>query len=97
MLALFLFTLYLISLSLMIYYQRQHPQKWWVKIVTHKPRCLYYFGPFESQQEAKENQAYYLEDLQKEGAIGITINIEHCNPLYLTIDEEDSEVSLSVG
>lgn len=57
---------------------------WWVKIYTAKPRCLYYFGPFDSMAEAKENQAGYIEDLEKEGAEGMTVSIEQCKPQELT-------------
>lgn len=62
---------------------------WWVKIITATPRCTYYFGPFDSVQEAKLNQSGYIEDLEQEGAIGIAVDILQDQPTVLTIDEED--------
>jgi Domain of unknown function (DUF1816) len=62
---------------------------WWVVIQTTIPRCTYYFGPFESAEEAKSNQAGYLEDLRAEGAQGISLKIEQGQPKELTIDEEE--------
>lgn len=60
----------------------------WVEITTSSPRCTYYFGPFLTAQEAKVAQAGYLEDLEKEGAQGITVMVKRCKPTYLTIDDE---------
>jgi hypothetical protein len=62
---------------------------WWVVIRTTKPVCTYYFGPFDSSQEAKSNQNGYIEDLTGEGAEGITVEIQSCQPEVLTLDEED--------
>lgn len=68
---------------------------WWVKITTGLPSCVYYFGPFHSHQEAKENQGGYLSDLIEEGAFKITVEIIQDNPVELTIFEasEDREFS----
>lgn len=57
---------------------------WWVEIWTAQPHCLYYFGPFNSAEEAKFYQGGYLEDLQAEGATGISIQIKQCQPHTLT-------------
>lgn len=57
---------------------------WWLEIITTKPRCLYYFGPFDSMEEAKTHQAGYIEDLQAEGSLGISIQIKQCQPQNLT-------------
>lgn len=62
---------------------------WWVVIQTAKPRCTYYFGPFESAEEATQNQAGYIEDLTEEGAQGIAVEIQQCQPQVLTIEEDD--------
>ncbi len=61
---------------------------WWVKIITVKPKCVYYFGPFDSQNEARESQSGYIEDLTAEQARGISIEIEQHRPKLLTIAEE---------
>lgn len=60
------------------------PLPWWVKILTAQPRCLYYFGPFDSAHEAISAQAGYIEDLEGEQAKGITIHIIQEHPVILT-------------
>ncbi len=61
---------------------------WWIEIFTAYPRCTYYFGPFLTNQEAKDAEAGYIEDLESEGAQGIQISIKQCNPVELTVDDE---------
>lgn len=68
---------------------------WWVKITTVSPHCLYYFGPFASFEEARQEQGGYLEDLEEEGARGISLSIERGNPHALTIFEESAETPIS--
>lgn len=63
---------------------------WWVKIVTETPDCTYYFGPFDSSSEAKQNQSGYLEDLEQEGAQGIEVAILQDQPETLTIYDEQA-------
>ncbi|MBE9116348.1 DUF1816 domain-containing protein [Lusitaniella coriacea LEGE 07157] len=65
----------------------------WVEIVTENPRCTYYFGPFASNQEAQRSVAGYVEDLKKEGATGISVEIKRVNPKELTIFDELGELS----
>lgn len=62
---------------------------WWIEIVTQEPACTYYFGPFISAKEAKLSQAGYIEDLEQEKAQGISVQIKQCQPLELTIFEEE--------
>ena len=63
---------------------------YWLKISTKVPRCIYYFGPFESFSEAKTLQAGYIEDLLEENAQGIHIELEQrSQPENLTIYEDD--------
>ncbi len=64
---------------------------WWVEIVTQNPRCTYYFGPFLSSSEAKCSSIGYIEDLEIEGAQGISVNIKRCKPNTLTIAEDLGE------
>lgn len=61
---------------------------WWVEITTVKPFCIYYFGPFETRQEAVLSEYGYIEDLLTEKASGITTKIKQCQPELLTISEE---------
>ena len=60
---------------------------WWIKITTDAPLCTYYFGPFETIQEAKDSQSGYWEDLQQEGALGIASEIQRIKPQELTLEE----------
>ncbi|MEB3342282.1 DUF1816 domain-containing protein [Okeania sp.] len=61
---------------------------WWVKISTTNPHCTYYFGPFVTDQEAKNAETGYIEDLEGEGAQVIQVSIEQCQPEELTISDE---------
>ncbi|WP_414587401.1 DUF1816 domain-containing protein [Scytonema sp. PCC 10023] len=62
---------------------------WWLEIVSSQPCCTYYFGPFESAQQAILDQDGYIEDLVNEGAQGITVQIQWCKPKELTICPKD--------
>lgn len=62
---------------------------WWVEIVTKKPDCKYYFGPFASHREAQISQLGYIEDLERERPQLIAIEIKQCQPKELTIFEDE--------
>jgi hypothetical protein len=85
MFSLVLFLLFLVFVSLLFSQQR----KWWVKVDTQSPSCTYYFGPFDSCEEARSHHQGYVQDLQREGAQNITYSIEQYCPQQLTISEED--------
>lgn len=59
---------------------------WWVEIKTTQPNCIYYFGPFDSLEEAQYRQGGYVEDLELEGAENIGVEIRQFNPKVLTIE-----------
>ncbi|GAP95616.1 hypothetical protein NIES2104_21400 [Leptolyngbya sp. NIES-2104] len=65
---------------------------WWAEVTTENPRCVYYFGPFLSEKEAKSHQGGYVEDLEREGATSIKVNIKRCKPSDLTIYDEKADV-----
>ena len=65
---------------------------WWVEIQTKNPQCTYYFGPFETDVEAKALQDGYLEDLRQEQAQIITVEIKQCKPKELTICLSDEVI-----
>lgn len=81
MFSLVLFVIYLVLVSLLL----NKNQKWWVKVETQAPLCTYYFGPFDSVQEAESYQGDYIQDLREEGAQGISYVIEKTCPRQLTI------------
>lgn len=62
---------------------------WWAEITTTKPRCVYYFGPFQTYGETQAAYPGYIEDLDGEGAQGIVIDIKRCQPDVLTIFDEE--------
>lgn len=66
--------------------QAEQPElAWWVKVDTANPQCTYYFGPFASTKEAELSQPGYLEDLEQEGAQGVAVQIQQCQPSNLTV------------
>lgn len=65
---------------------------WWVEIVTQDPSCTYYFGPFLSYEEAVDAKGGYIEDLEDEGAQGISVLVKRCKPTELTIFDELGEM-----
>lgn len=62
---------------------------WWVEITTSRPRCTYYFGPFQKSREASIAYPGYVEDLKGEGAQEIKVCIKRCNPEVLTFCTEE--------
>lgn len=57
---------------------------WWIEIYTDFPRCLYYFGPFDSEAEAQGEQAGFIEDLKQEGVEQLSVQTKQCEPGVLT-------------
>ncbi|GAB4319698.1 MAG: DUF1816 domain-containing protein [Leptolyngbyaceae cyanobacterium] len=62
---------------------------WWVEVKTESPRCIYYFGPFLTADEAEAAKPGYVEDLQQEDAQGIEAVTKRCKPVQLTIYDDD--------
>lgn len=67
----------------------------WVEIVTDNPKCTYYFGPFMGAKEAEAAKSGYIEDLENEGAQGISVTVKRCKPSNLTIFDEDLGESIN--
>lgn len=90
MLGVFLFGLFFTVCCLLIRLpMRQTADPWWVKIVTKMPHCTYYFGPFDSAREARQTEPGYVEDLEQEGAKGISVLIMQCQPETFTNCEDE--------
>jgi hypothetical protein len=64
---------------------------YWVEIITDRPNCIYYFGPFLNLEEATSAQAGYIEDLQSEAAQGMKVTIKRCKPNNLTVCDDFAE------
>ncbi len=58
---------------------------WWVEVKTSLPACIYFFGPFLSQTEAKVALPGYVEDLETEQAQKISTTVKQCQPSQLTV------------
>jgi len=63
-------------------------QAFWVEIKTEVPACIYYFGPFLTEQEANEEKQGYWDDLEAEQAEGIQMMVKRCRPSELTITDD---------
>lgn len=88
MVGILLFLFYLLIGCLFVYSLRQPSSlQWWLKVATESPICTYYFGPFDSVQEAELSQSDYLRDLTEEGAKITSIKVEQGQPSQLTIFE----------
>jgi hypothetical protein len=58
---------------------------------------VYYFGPFPNKATAKGYQVGYVEDLEREGATNIRIDVKRCKPSNLTIYDEKVDVGFKVS
>ncbi len=64
-------------------------REWWVEVDTDSPNRTYYFGPYDSKDEASDNTNGYIKDLEKKGAKKISINIKQGRqPSQLTANDE---------
>ncbi len=63
-------------------------QAWWVEVLTSRPRCTYYFGPFGDAELANRAISGYVEDLESESAQGIKTQVKRCQPDRLTIEHD---------
>jgi len=64
-------------------------REWWVEVDTDSPNRTYYFGPYDSKDEASDNTNAYIKDLEKKGAKKISINIKQGRqPSQLTANDE---------
>lgn len=64
-------------------------REWWVEVDTDSPKRTYYFGPYETKDEASNNTSGYIKDLEKKGSKKISINIKQGRqPSQLTASDE---------
>jgi hypothetical protein len=67
---------------------------WWIEMTTANPSCIYYFGPFRTYEQAEAARFGYIEDLEQEGAQGISLAIKRGQPTDLTVENEWSKSSI---
>lgn len=73
-------------------------ESWWVEIITEKPDCTYYFGPFVQAEEAQQAKQGYLADIEKARPQVITVKIKQCQPEALTVQaDKDESIESSNG
>ena len=58
---------------------------WWLEIKTSRPACVFYFGPFYSETEAKVSQYSHIDHLIQEKFQGITLEVKQLEPKELMI------------
>jgi len=78
----------------MKFFEEARRLAWWVEITTVQPYCTYFFGPFESRQEAELFLPGYIEDIEQEGCEKIGIQLKQCKPQELTVFEEEQQMIL---
>lgn len=66
---------------------------WWIEIGTISPICIYFFGPFESESEAKSSKEGFHQDLKGENARVLYSNVKFCRPRQLTIDGNELTIN----
>jgi hypothetical protein len=69
---------------------------WWVEVNTTVPHITYYFGPFNSEKEAKFSRTGYVEDLYQEEARDIVALVKQCQPDILTIFHDEAEAERQI-
>jgi hypothetical protein len=62
---------------------------WWLEVGTLNPFCVYYFGPFELEQEVAQSKQGFLQDLRNEKSIIIFARSNFCQPRQLTIYQNE--------
>lgn len=62
---------------------------YWLEIITDHPWCIYYFGPFDTVQDAESSQHGYLQDLLEESAQLMSVTIKQLHPKNLTIFQDE--------
>lgn len=60
-----------------------------MEIVTVEEPCTYYFGEFETKQEAEMAKHGYMEDLLAEGHHNMLVQIRLCLPENLTVWQQE--------
>ncbi|MDJ0536508.1 MAG: DUF1816 domain-containing protein [Xenococcaceae cyanobacterium MO_207.B15] len=58
---------------------------WWLEIKTAIPPCVFYFGPFSREKEAKVSQYSHIDYLLQEKFQGITLEVKQLEPKELII------------
>ncbi len=52
-------------------------KSWWLEILTASPSRGYYFGPFNSESEAIQEQLHYVENIERKGSEVLLVSVVH--------------------
>lgn len=50
-------------------------QSWWLEILAACPSCGYYFGPFDSESDAIQEQLRYIKDIERKGSEVLLVSV----------------------
>lgn len=50
-------------------------KSWWLEVLAASPSCGYYFGPFESESEAVQEQLRCVKDVEREGREVLLVSV----------------------
>ncbi|MBT9312763.1 DUF1816 domain-containing protein [Leptothoe kymatousa] len=50
-------------------------RSWWLEILAASPSRGYYFGPFESESEALQEQRRYVKDIEGKGSEVLLVSV----------------------
>ncbi|NEP62403.1 MAG: DUF1816 domain-containing protein [Symploca sp. SIO2G7] len=52
-------------------------KSWWLEILATSPSCGYYFGPFDSESEAIQEQLRCVNDIECRGSEVLLVSVVH--------------------
>ncbi|NEQ54089.1 MAG: DUF1816 domain-containing protein [Leptolyngbya sp. SIO3F4] len=62
-------------------------KSWWLEILAASPSRGYFFGPFDSQHEARQEQLRYVRNVEREGLEVLLVSVVRRHaPAKRTID-----------
>ena len=50
-------------------------KSWWLEIMAASPSCGYYFGPFESEREALQEQLRHIKEIERQGREVLLVSV----------------------
>lgn len=55
-------------------------KSWWLEILAASPSCGYFFGPFESEREALQEQLRHIKDIEQQGREVLLVSVVRRQP-----------------
>lgn len=60
---------------------------WWLQFEASNPACIYFCGPFESQEDAESSVDVYAAKLKQDNQKILSVSSRFCQPRQSTITE----------